>query len=163
MSEFLNTGILIMFAAIPSALIFLIQILLCRYVKSPWVCAIPFWATMCMAVSIIISCVTGSIQSIIALYLVIYAFETISCMMLADIIAWFIGLFWRGVYVSKLKEQRENNTDTDDSNNEAENINTNGAIIVNLSKDNQEDKIGRTQVEAQVEGLIEHSTGIAIQ
>lgn len=107
MELFLNSRILLMIIIIPTIITFIIQLLLCRYAKSPLICMIPFWLIACTGAALLISCLTGSIQSIIALYLILYALETVSCAILADILAWVIGLMWRGKYIVQQREKQE--------------------------------------------------------
>lgn len=105
MNMFLNMPLLIMIAAVPTFIIFILQLLLCRFSKRPIVSLIPFWIVVCFAIALGITLLTGGIKSTIHLYIMLYLLETVSCMLLGDIIGWLLGLFWRGFHICSVREK----------------------------------------------------------
>lgn len=100
----LRSDIMIPIIAIPTVIVTVIQILLCRFAKKPFTCTIPFITILCASASVLVFVISGMMSDIYEGILTLFILEAITGSLLGDIVGWIIGLAFRGYAIVKKKE-----------------------------------------------------------
>lgn len=115
MSFLLNAQLLISTMIIPAVIVFISQILLCRFANKPISCMIPIIVITLCALALLLSVLIDGVSNIVEIYIILYGCEIISCGFVVDIVGWLIGLGWRGHNICKIHDNLdvENNKDNE--------------------------------------------------
>lgn len=98
---------------VPTVVVLLVQILLCRFAKRPVFCLLPFIGILCSCSSILLFVISGMMSNIYEGLILILLLEAITASLVADIVGWVIGLCWRGYNIVKLREQSDAQSSSD--------------------------------------------------